>query len=144
VSIQPDTEANPTSAGRPVPGIEVKIADRGEVLVRGCSIFKGYLKNEDATREVIDPEGWFHTGDSGFFDPRGHLVIIDRAKDVGKLNDGTPFAPQFIENKLKFSPFIGEAVAFGDGRAFVTAMIAIDLTTSGNWAERRNLAYTSF
>ena len=144
VSIQPDTEANPTSAGRPVPGIEVKIADRGEVLVRGCSIFKGYLKNEDATREVIDPEGWFHTGDAGFFDPRGHLVIIDRAKDVGAMVDGTPFAPQFIENKLKYSPFIREAVAFGHERPFVAAMVAIDLGTVGNWAERNGLAYTSY
>jgi long-chain acyl-CoA synthetase len=144
VSLQPDTEANPTSAGRPVPGIEVKIADRGEVLVRGCSVFKGYLKNDDATREVIDAEGWFHTGDAGFMDPRGHLVIIDRAKDVGAMADGTPFAPQFIENKLKFSPFIREAVAFGNDRPFVAAMIAIDLSTVGNWAERRGLAYTSY
>jgi long-chain acyl-CoA synthetase len=144
VSLQPDTEANPTSAGRPVPGIEVKIADRGEVLVRGCSVFKGYLKNEDATREVLDPEGWFHTGDAGFFDPRGHLVIIDRAKDVGALADGTPFAPQFIENKLKFSPYVREAVAFGHERLFVAAMVAIDLGTVGNWAERHGLAYTSY
>jgi len=144
VSLQPDAEANPTSAGRPVPGVEVKIADRGEVLVRGCSVFKGYLKNEEATREVIDPDGWFHTGDAGFVDPRGHLVIIDRAKDVGALADGTPFAPQFIENKLKFSPFIREAVAFGNERPFVAAMIAIDLSTVGNWAERRGLAYTSY
>jgi len=144
VSLQPDTEANPTSAGRPVPGIEVKIAEKGEVLVRGCSVFKGYLKNEDATREVIDADGWFHTGDSGFVDPRGHLVIIDRAKDVGALADGTPFAPQFIENKLKFSPFIREAVAFGHERPFVAAMVAIDLSTVGNWAERRGLAYTSY
>jgi long-chain acyl-CoA synthetase len=144
VSLQPDTEANPTSAGRPVPGVEVKIAERGEVLVRGCSVFKGYLKNEDATREVLDPDGWFHTGDAGFIDPRGHLVIIDRAKDVGALADGTPFAPQFIENKLKFSPFIREAVAFGHERPFVAAMVAIDLSTVGNWAERRGLAYTSY
>jgi long-chain acyl-CoA synthetase len=144
VSLQPDTEANPTSAGRPVPGIEVKIADRGEVLVRGCSIFKGYLKNDDATREVIDPEGWFHTGDAGFFDPKGHLVIIDRAKDVGAMDDGTPFAPQFIENKLKYSPFIREAVAFGHERPFVATMVAIDLNTVGNWAERHGLAYTSY
>ena len=144
VSLQPSSEANPTTAGRPCPGIEVKIADRGEVLVRGPVIFKGYLKNEEATREVIDADGWFRTGDAGFVDPRGHLVIIDRAKDVGALRDGTPFAPQFIENKLKFSPFIREAVAFGHERAFVTAMIAIDLNTVGNWAERRGLAYTSY
>ena len=102
------------------------------------------MKNEEATREVIDPDGWFRTGDAGFVDPRGHLVIIDRAKDVGALRDGTPFAPQFIENKLKFSPFIREAVAFGSDRAFVSAMIAIDLNTVGNWAERRGIPYTSY
>jgi hypothetical protein len=119
-----------------VPGIEVKIADRGEVLVKARVVFKGYLKNEEATREVIDPTGWFHTGDAGFIDPRGHLVIIDRAKDVGALADGTPFAPQFIENKLKFSPFIREAVAFG-----TSAVRGRDdrhrPSTVGNWAERR-------
>ena len=144
MSLQPSAEANPTTAGRPCPGIEVKIADRGEVLVRGPVIFKGYLKNEEATREVIDPEGWFRTGDAGFIDPRGHLVIIDRAKDVGALRDGTPFAPQFIENKLKFSPFIREAVAFGNEYPFVSAMVAIDLNTVGNWAERRGIPYTSY
>src|SRR5262245_16919871 len=99
VSLQPSREANPTTAGLPCPGIEVKIAERGEVLVKGAGVFCGYLKNEEATREVIDSEGWFHTGDAGFIDPRGHLVIIDRAKDVGALADGTPFAPQFVENK---------------------------------------------
>src|SRR5436190_8108110 len=144
VSLQPDAEANPTSAGRPVPGVEIKIAERGEVLVRGRAIFKGYLKNEEATREVIDPDGWFHTGDAGFVDPQGHLVIIDRAKDVGAVSDGTPFAPQFIENKLKFSPYIREAVAFGHDRPFVTAMIAIDMNTVGTWAERRSIPYTSY
>ena len=117
---------------------------RGEVLVRGPVIFKGYLKNDEATREVIDPDGWFHTGDAGFIDPRGHLVIIDRAKDVGALADGTPFAPQFIENKLKFSPYIREAVGFGHEKPFVAAMVAIDLSTVGNWAERRGLPYTSY
>ena len=116
VSLQPDTEANPTTAGRPCPGIDVKIADRGEVLVKSAGVFKGYFKNDEATREVIDRDGWFHTGDAGFVDPRGHLVIIDRAKDVGALADGTAFAPQFIENKLKFSPYIREAVAFGHER----------------------------
>jgi len=144
VSLQPSTEANPTTAGRPCPGIEVKIADKGEVLVRSANVFRGYLKNDEATREVIDRDGWFHTGDAGFIDPRGHLVIIDRAKDVGTLSDGTPFAPQFVENKLKFSPYVREAVAFGDGKPFVTAMIAIDMNTVGNWAERRSLAYTSY
>jgi len=144
VSVQPDAEANPTTVGRPCPGIEVKIADRGEVLIKSAGVFKGYFKADDVTREVIDAEGWFHTGDAGFLDPRGHLVIIDRAKDVGALADGTPFAPQFIENKLKFSPYIREAVAFGHERPFVAAMIAIDPSTVGNWAERRGLAYTSY
>src|SRR5881392_1297956 len=144
VSLQPSTEANPTTAGRPCPGIHVRIADRGEVLVKSAGIFKGYLKNEEATRKVIDGEGWFHTGDAGFIDPRGHLVIIDRAKDVGALDDGTPFAPQFIENKLKFSPFIREAVAFGSARPFVAAMVAVDPSTVGNWAERRGIPYTSY
>ena len=144
VSLQPDAEANPTTAGRPCRGIDVRIGERGEVLVRSTGIFKGYYKNEEATREVIDGDGWFHTGDAGFVDPRGHLVIIDRAKDVGALHDGTPFAPQFIENKLKFSPYIREVVAFGHERAFVAAMIAIDLNTVGNWAERRGVPYTSY
>ena len=144
VSLQPDAEANPTTAGRPCPGIEIRIGERGEVLVKSAGIFKGYFKNDEATREVIDFEGWFHTGDAGFVDPRGHLVIIDRAKDVGALRDGTAFAPQFIENKLKFSPYIREAVAFGHERPFVTAMVAIDPSTVGSWAERRGLAYTSY
>jgi long-chain acyl-CoA synthetase len=144
VSLQPNAEANPTTVGRPCQGIEVRIADRGEVLVRGAGIFCGYLKNDEATREVIDPDGWFHTGDAGFVDPHGHLVIIDRAKDVGAVADGTPFAPQFIENKLKFSPYIREAVAFGHERPFVTAMVAIDMNTVGTWAERRSIAYTSY
>jgi long-chain acyl-CoA synthetase len=144
VSLQPDREANPSTAGRPVPGVEIKIGDRGEVLVKGCTVFKGYFRNEAATQEVIDPDGWFRTGDAGFIDPRGHLVIIDRAKDVGALTDGTPFAPQFIENKLKFSPYVREAVAFGNDKPFVAAMIAIDPDTVGNWAERRGIAYTSY
>jgi long-chain acyl-CoA synthetase len=144
VSLQPDTEANPTTAGRPCPGIDVKIGERGEVLVKSPGIFQGYFKNDEATREVIDADGWFHTGDAGFVDPRGHLVIIDRARDVGALRDGTAFAPQFIENKLKFSPYIREAVAFGHERPFVTAMIAIDPNTVGSWAERRSVAYTSY
>jgi long-chain acyl-CoA synthetase len=143
-TLQPDGEANPETVGRVLAGIELRIAGDGEVLVRSPAVFQGYYKQPEATRNTFGEDGWYHTGDSGFFDERGHLVIIDRAKDVGKLSDGTPFAPQFIENKLKFSPFIGEAVAFGDGRQFVAAIIAIDLTTSGNWAERQNLAYTSF
>ena len=104
----------------------------------------GYFKQDEVTRDTMTADGWLKTGDAGFFDPHGHLVIIDRAKDVGKLADGTAFAPQFIENKLKFSPFIREAVAFGDQRPFVAAMIAIDMQTVGKWAEKQGLAYTSF
>jgi long-chain acyl-CoA synthetase len=144
VSVQPDGEANPNTVGPPGPGVEVRVAPSGEVLVRCPNLFRGYFKQDDATREAIDAEGWFHTGDAGFIDPQGHLAIIDRAKDVGKLADGTPFAPQFVENKLKFSPYIGEAVSFGDGRAEVTAMIAIALAPVGNWAERQGLAYSGY
>jgi long-chain acyl-CoA synthetase len=144
ISCQPDAEANPNTVGRPIPKIEVTIDDRGEVLLRGPNVFKGYFKQDEITRDTITPEGWLKTGDAGFFDKRGHLVIIDRAKDVGKLSDGSAFAPQFIENKLKFSPYIREAVAFGDQRRFVVAMIAIDLQTVGTWAEKRGIAYTSF
>jgi long-chain acyl-CoA synthetase len=143
-SLQPDGEANPDTVGPVVAGTELRISDDGEVQIRSPAVFRGYYKQAQATREALTADGWYHTGDSGYVDERGHLVVIDRTKDVGKLGDGTPFAPQFIENKLKFSPFIGEAVAFGDGRPFVSAMIAIDLDTVGNWAERHNLAYTSF
>ncbi|MBV8934434.1 MAG: AMP-binding protein, partial [Alphaproteobacteria bacterium] len=143
-SLQPDGEADPDTVGRLIPGAEARIDANGEVLIRSAAIFKGYYKQPDATVATMTDDGWFRTGDSGFVDRRGHLVIVDRAKDVGKLADGTPFAPQFVENKLKFSPFIAEAVAFGDRRPFVAAIVAIDLTTIGNWAERRNLAYTSF
>ena len=144
VSVQPDAQANPNTVGPPGPGIEVRIADGGEVLVRGANVFRGYFKQDEATQEAIDPEGWFHTGDAGFIDPQGHLAIIDRAKDVGKLADGTPFAPQFVENKLKFSPYIGEAISFGNDRDRVTAMIAIALAPVGNWAERHGLAYSGY
>jgi long-chain acyl-CoA synthetase len=143
-SLQPDGEADPDTVGRVTPGSDVRIAEDGEVLIRSAAVFKGYYKEPGATRETMTDDGWLRSGDSGFVDRRGHLVIVDRAKDVGKLADGTPFAPQFVENKLKFSPFIAEAVAFGDRRPFVAAIVAIDLTTVGNWAERRNLAYTSF
>ncbi|MPZ35504.1 MAG: AMP-binding protein, partial [Rhodospirillales bacterium] len=144
IACQADAEANPNTVGRPIPRVEIKIDDRGEVLLKGPNVFKGYFKQEEVTRETITPEGWLKTGDAGFFDKQGHLVIIDRAKDVGKLGDGSAFAPQFIENKLKFSPFIREAVAFGDQRAFFVAMLAIDMQTVGTWAEKQGLAYTSF
>ncbi|MBN9537136.1 MAG: hypothetical protein BGN99_05170 [Alphaproteobacteria bacterium 65-37] len=144
IACQADAEANPNTVGRPIPRVEVKIDDRGEVMLKGPNVFKGYFKQEEVTRDTVTPDGWLKTGDAGFFDKQGHLVIIDRAKDVGKLTDGSAFAPQFIENKLKFSPFIREAVAFGDQRPFVAAMIAIDMQTVGTWAEKRGIAYTSF
>jgi long-chain acyl-CoA synthetase len=143
-ALQRDGEADPDTVGPAIPGTEVRIAENGEVLIRSGAVFQGYYKQPEATGDAIDAEGWFRTGDCGFLDPRGHLVVIDRARDVGKLADGTPFAPQFVENKLKFSPYIAEAVAYGDCRPFVAAMIAIDLNTVGNWAERHSLAYTSF
>jgi long-chain acyl-CoA synthetase len=144
IAVQPDGEANPDTVGRTLPGVEVKVDDRGEVLVSGANVFKGYYKQDDITRDTLTADGWLKTGDAGFLDPQGHVAIIDRAKDVGKLADGTPFAPQFVENKLKFSPYIREAVAFGDQRPFVAAMISIDINTVGNWAERHDLSYTSY
>jgi long-chain acyl-CoA synthetase len=144
IACQADAEANPNTVGRPIPRIEVKIDDRGEVMLKGPNVFKGYYKQDEVTRETITPDGWLKTGDAGFFDKQGHLVIIDRAKDVGKLKDGSAFAPQFIENKLKFSPYVREAVAFGDQRPFVVSMVAIDMQTVGTWAEKRRLSYTSF
>jgi long-chain acyl-CoA synthetase len=143
-TLQRDGEADPDTVGPAIPGTEIRIGETGEVLVRSPAVFQGYYQQPEATREAVDPEGWFHSGDCGCLDRSGHLVVVDRARDVGTLADGTSFAPQFVENKLKFSPFIAEAVAFGDRKPFVAALIAIDLGTVGNWAERRNLAYTSF
>ena len=144
IATQADDAADPNTVGRTLPGIDVRIGERGEVQVKGPGVFQGYYKQEDATRAAMTPDGWLKTGDAGLIDPRGELAIIDRAKDVGKLADGTPFAPQFIENKLKFSPYVREAVAFGDQRPFVVAMIAVDMSTVGKWAEGQSLPYTSF
>jgi len=144
VCLQPDGEIKFDSVGKPVPGVEVKIADNGEVLVRSKAMLKGYYKRPDATAESIDGDGYFHTGDAGFFDEDGHLKIIDRAKDVGKLANGAMFAPNYIENKLKFFQFIKEAVAFGHDRHMVCAFINIDMGAVGNWAERRNIAYSGY
>jgi len=144
IACQSNAEANPNTVGRPMPRIEIKIDGNGEVMLKGDNVFVGYFKQEEATRETLVDGGWLRTGDAGFFDKQGQLVIIDRAKDVGKLSDGSAFAPQFIENKLKFSPYIREAVAFGHARPMVVAMIAIDMQTVGTWAERKGLPYTSF
>ena len=144
VCLQPDGQIRFDTVGPPAPGVEVKIADSGEVLVRGGVLLKEYYRRPDATAEAIDADGYFHTGDAGFIDPDGHLRIIDRANDVGKLAGGAMFAPNYIENKLKFSPYIKEAVAFGTGRDIVCAFINIDIGSVGDWAERRNLAYSGY
>jgi len=144
VSMHASGEVKLETVGRPMPGVEVRIADSGEVLVRSPGVMREYHKRPDATREAIDAEGFFHTGDAGFFDTEGHLKIIDRAKDVGRLADGALFAPKYLENKLKFFPYIKEAVCFGHGREEVCAFVNIDMPAVGNWAERRNIAYSGY
>jgi long-chain acyl-CoA synthetase len=143
-SVQPNSEVDPETVGQMLHGMEARIAPDGEVEVRSPGIFQGYYKQPEESRDAMTEDGWLRTGDAGFIDPRGHLAIIDRARDVGRLYDGTSFAPQFIENKLKFSPYVGEAVVFGESRSYVAAIIAIDATTVGKWAERHNVTYTSF
>jgi long-chain acyl-CoA synthetase len=144
VCIQPDGEVKPDTVGTCAKDVEIRISENGEVLVRSPGVFHSYHKNPEATREAKTVEGWFHTGDAGYFDADGHLKIIDRAKDVGRLQDGTLFAPKYLENKLKFFPWIKEAVAFGDGRPYTTAFVNIDLQAVGNWAERRGFAYSGY
>lgn len=131
------------SVGTPIPETEVKIADTGEILVRSPAVFREYYRNEEATQSTLQ-EGWLHTGDAGYFDEDGHLIVIDRVKDVMTLHDGTKFSPQFIENKLKFSPYLKEAVVFGGEWPFVTAMLNIDMDNVGKWAENHQLAYTTY
>jgi len=144
VTIHPNGEVYSDTVGKPVSEVELRIAESGEVLYRSPGVFKEYYKNPEATNDTKTADGWVHTGDAGYLDDRGHLRIIDRARDVGKLNDGTLFAPKFIENKLKFFPHINEAVAFGHGRDFVAVFVNIDMTAVGDWAERRNIAYASY
>jgi len=144
VCLQPDGEIKFDSVGKPAPGVEVRIADNGEILVKGPMLLKEYYKRPDATAEAINAEGYFMTGDAGLFDDEGHLKIIDRAKDVGKLANGAMYAPNYIENKLKFFQYIKEAVAFGDSREMVCAFINIDIGAVGNWAERRGIAYSGY
>ncbi|HME26218.1 MAG TPA: AMP-binding protein [Acetobacteraceae bacterium] len=142
--LQADDDVKSDTAGPPAPGVELKIAADGEIMYRSPSVFVGYYKNPDATATTLTPDGWVHTGDAGVFTESGHLRVVDRAKDVGRLNDSTLFAPKYLENKLKFFPYIKEAVAFGDQRDFATCFINIDLDAVGNWAERRGIAYTSY
>jgi long-chain acyl-CoA synthetase len=145
ITAQPDGEVFADTVGKPNPDVEVKVDPSGEVLFRSPGVFAGYYKDPEKTAEMKTPDGWVRTGDAGFFDKRsGHLKIIDRAKDVGRLNDGTLFAPKYIENKLKFYPNIREAVAFGDKQDFVCAMLNIDLVAVGGWAERNNVVYGSY
>ncbi|HIP80733.1 MAG TPA: long-chain fatty acid--CoA ligase [Kiloniellaceae bacterium] len=144
ITIQPDGEIEADTVGKPALDVEIKIADNGEVMFRGPGVFVEYFKNPEATAETKTADGWVHTGDAGFFAENGHLKIIDRAKDVGRLNDGGLFAPKYVENKLKFFPDIKEAVAFGHERDYCTAFINIDLVAVGSWAERNNVPYGSY
>jgi long-chain acyl-CoA synthetase len=148
VCLQPDHEVRPDTVGVPIEGVELQVLESGEILVRSPGLLKGYYKNPQATADVLTADGWYRTGDAGFIDASGHLKIIDRAKDVGRLvggaSDGAMFAPKYVENKLKFFPFIKEAVAFGDKRDRVCAFVNIDFEAVGNWAERRNLPYAGY
>ncbi|MDZ7856657.1 AMP-dependent synthetase/ligase [Sphaerotilus sp.] len=148
VCLQPDHEARADTVGVPCDGVEIRLADSGEIMIKSPGLLKEYYKNPKATEEVLTKDGWYHSGDAGFIDAHGHLKIIDRAKDVGRLkggaHDGAMFAPKYVENKLKFFPFIKEAVAFGDQRDRVCAFINIDMEAVGNWAERRNLPYAGY
>lgn len=145
ITQQPDGQVRSDTVGVASPGVELRVAESGEVFYRSPGVFVGYYKNAESTAATKDAEGWVATGDAGFIEPEtGHLRIIDRAKDVGKMADGRLFAPKFVENKLKFYPNILEAVVFGDGRPDCTAFINIDLQAVGNWAERSNLAYASY
>ena len=148
VCLQPDNEARADTVGIPIQGVEIKVADNGEILVKSPGLLKEYYKNPTATAEVLTADGWYHTSDAGFIDASGHLKIIDRVKDVGRIkgggNDGAMFAPKYVENKLKFFPFIKEVVAYGDGRDKVCVFVNIDFDAVGNWAERRNLPYAGY
>ncbi len=148
VCLQPDHEAKADTVGVPIEGVEIQLADNGEILVKSPGLLREYYKNPEATAEVLTADGWYHTGDAGFLDAGGHLKIIDRAKDVGRLqggaHDGAMFAPKYVENKLKFFPFIKEAVAFGDRREKACAFVNIDVEAVGNWAEKRNLPYAGY
>ena len=148
VCLQPDNQARADTVGIPIEGVEIRVAENGEILVKSPGLLKGYYKNQAATDEVLTADGWYHTSDAGFLDAHGHLKIIDRVKDVGRIkggaNDGAMFAPKYVENKLKFFPYIKEVVAYGDGRDQVCVMVNIDVDAVGNWAERRNLPYAGY
>jgi long-chain acyl-CoA synthetase len=132
------------TVGSPMPEVELKISDAGEILIRGPIVFKGYYKNEEATRKTLDEEGWVHTGDEGLLDEDGQLIMIDRQKDVMRLGDGSKFSPQLIENKLKFSPYINEAMVVGKDLPYIAALIIMDMANMGKWAENHKLTFTTF
>ena len=145
ITAQPDGEIYSDTVGSACPNVDIRIAENGEVQFKSPGMFTGYFKDKEKTAEAMTLDGYVKSGDAGFFDEKtGHLKIIDRAKDVGKLNDGTLFPPKYIENKLKFFPNIREVVAYGDKRDFVAVMINIDLTAVGSWAERHNVVYGSY
>lgn len=144
VCMQPDNQVRADTVGVPCRDVQIRVTDSGEILVRSPGLLKEYYKNPQATAEVKTADGWYRTGDAGFLDASGHLKIIDRAKDVGSLADGSMFAPKYIENKLKFFPYIKEAVAYGDQRDRACVMVNIDFEAVGNWAERRNLPYAGY
>jgi long-chain acyl-CoA synthetase len=144
VCVQPNGQVKADTVGPAVKGVELSFTPERELLIRSPGLFKEYYKNPQATAEAKDTQGWFHTGDAGYFDADGHVKIIDRVKDVGKLADGSLFAPKYLENKLKFFPYIKEAVAFGHGRDRVCAFINMDMEAVGNWAEKRNLPYAGY
>ncbi|MCJ7494895.1 MAG: AMP-binding protein [Deltaproteobacteria bacterium] len=139
-----DGDVRPETVGVPIPGMEVKLSEQGEIMIRGKSIMLGYYKNEKATQDAFTPDGFLRTGDAGYFGEDGHLYIFDRFKDIMALADGSRFAPQDIEIRLKFSPYIKEAVVCGANQPFVTAIISIDLENVGNWAKRRGIPYTTY
>jgi long-chain acyl-CoA synthetase len=141
--IHREGDINFDSVGKPIPETEIRLSDSGEILSRSPSVFLGYYKNPEETEKTLS-DGWLHSGDAGYFTEDGHLVVIDRVKDVMHLNDGTRFSPQFIENKLKFSPYIKECVCLGNERDFIASMICIDYPNVGKWAESRRLSYTTY
>jgi len=145
ITLQPDGEVYPETVGKPAPQVEIKIEEgSGEVLFKSPGVFYKYFKNDEATAATKTADGWVRTGDAGFIDGNGHLRIIDRAKDVGRLTTGALFAPKYVENRLRFYPEIKEAVVFGHAREFATAFVNIDLASVGSWAERNNVIYGSY
>jgi long-chain acyl-CoA synthetase len=141
--VQRDGEVKLETVGKPLPGVEIRISEDGEILIRSEGLMEGYYKNPEATAQALR-DGWLHTGDAGFFDTDGQLVVIDRAKDVSRLSDGSVFAPQYVENKLKFSPYIKEAVTFGHGLPYVAALLNVDYEVVGHWAEKQGIAYAGY